>query len=236
MKNGFSRDALREVEQYAAGDYLRDLMRGERDAAAVERISARVAAYTGLDPALVKRMAGRVDMGTFEREFARKEGRVLSAYDVTVTGLNPSPSAANPRYSDPILEGLSAPLTSAMTDLYQRVLGWRMEEPYRLLNSEVGSHWDYGRGRSAPQVVDDIRNFLALDPKTRILVAQGATDLVTPYFENQLILEQLPVLGSADRVKFALYGGGHMFYVREQSRHAFTLDAKAFFQRAAASQ
>src|SRR5690348_8041925 len=33
-KGKFSRDALRDVEQYAKGDYLRDLLRGERDEAA----------------------------------------------------------------------------------------------------------------------------------------------------------------------------------------------------------
>ena len=37
----FDREALREVERYAAGDYLQDLLRGERDSAAVERIDAR---------------------------------------------------------------------------------------------------------------------------------------------------------------------------------------------------
>ena len=57
----FDREALREAERYAAGDYLQDLMRGERDTAAVERMSARVAQLTGLDPALVRRLAGRID-------------------------------------------------------------------------------------------------------------------------------------------------------------------------------
>ncbi len=55
-KAPFNRDALRDVETYAAGDYLRDLMRGERDAAAIERMAPRVAAYTGLDVAEVKKL------------------------------------------------------------------------------------------------------------------------------------------------------------------------------------
>src|SRR5579871_3558873 len=80
-KGQYSRDALRDVERYAAGDYLLDLLKGERDAAAVARISARVATLTGLDPALVKRLAGRVDRETFQRELHRSEGRIGSAYD-----------------------------------------------------------------------------------------------------------------------------------------------------------
>ena len=91
----FDREALREVERYAAGDYLQDLLRGERDSAAVERMSARVAQLTGLDPALVRRLAGRVDTRTFMRERNRERGLIASMYDATVTGIDPDPHAAS---------------------------------------------------------------------------------------------------------------------------------------------
>ena len=74
-KSPFDREALREVERYAAGDYLQDLLRGERDSAAVERITARVAPLTGLDPALVRRLAGRIDIRTFQRERSARSDR-----------------------------------------------------------------------------------------------------------------------------------------------------------------
>ena len=93
----FDREALREAERYAAGEYLQDLMRGERDTAAVERMSARVAQLTGLDPALVRRLAGRVDTRTFMRERNRDRGLIASMYDATVTGIDPDPSARRPR-------------------------------------------------------------------------------------------------------------------------------------------
>src|SRR5262245_821723 len=38
-KSPFDREALREVERYAAGEYLQDLLRGERDSTAVERLT-----------------------------------------------------------------------------------------------------------------------------------------------------------------------------------------------------
>src|SRR5262245_12437702 len=124
-KGQYSREALREVERYAAGDYLLDLLKGERDAAAVARISARVAALTGLDPALVNRLAGRIDTGTFQRELHRHEGRIGSAYDPNVTAYDPYPTSAQSHFSDPVLDDTRAPLTTAMTDLYQHVLNWR---------------------------------------------------------------------------------------------------------------
>ena len=63
------------------------------------------------------------------------------------------------------------------------------------------------------------------------MVAHGASDLVTPVFRQQLILDQLPVYGSADRLKLAVYGGGHMFYSRDASRRALRDDARAMFAR-----
>jgi carboxypeptidase C (cathepsin A) len=133
-------------------------------------------------------------------------------------------------YSDPVLDAVGPPLSSAMTALYQGPLKWRVEMPYRLLNGEVNSQWNWGRGRGGPQVVDDLRDALAGDADLQVLVAHGASDLVTPYFASQLILDQLPVYGSADRLKLAVYGGGHMFYSRDASRRAFRDDALALYR------
>jgi len=231
-KAPFDRNALRDVESYAAGDYLRDLLRGERDAEAIERMAPRVAALTGLDEAQVKKLGGRIDTGTFQRELNRVRGIVASAYDPTITAYDPSPNSAQTHFSDPMLDAIGPPLTSAMTALYQGPLKWRVEQPYRLLNGEVNGQWNWGRGRAGPEVVDDLRNALAADRDLQALVAHGASDLVTPYFGTQLILDQLPVFGSADRLKLTVYGGGHMFYSRDNSRRAFREDAQALYRAA----
>ncbi len=228
-ETGFDPSALHDVEEYAAGDYLRDLMRGPRDQAAVERISAKVAEYTGLDPELVRRLGGRVDSGTFEREFYRRQSLVASSYDATVTAPDPDPSAARSHYPDPMLSAMAAPLALAMTELYRNVLHWRVEDQYRLQNNEVSRSWDFGRGRGSPQVLDDIAQVMAADPHVHVLVTHGASDLVTPYFETKLILNQLPAT-VADRAVFALYGGGHMYYSRDSSRRALRADAEALFR------
>jgi carboxypeptidase C (cathepsin A) len=228
----FDRNALRDVENYASGDYLRDLMRGERDAEAIERMTPRVAALTGLDPAQVKKLGARVDSGTFQRELNRARGTVASAYDPTITAFDPSPTSAQSRFSDPVLDAIGPPITGAMTALYQGPLKWRVDQPYHLLNGEVNGQWNWGRGRVGPEVVDDLRNALASDRDLQALVAHGASDLVTPYFGTQLILDQMPVFGSADRLKLTVYGGGHMFYSRDASRRAFREDVQALYRAA----
>lgn len=226
----FDREALHDAERYASGEYLQDLLRGERDTAAVERMSARVAQLTGLDPALVRRLAGRVDTRTFMRERNRDRGLVASMYDATVSGLDPEPGSASSHADDAVLSAMRAPLSSAMTDLYARVLNWRVEEPYQLLNGRVNSRWDWGGGRSTHEIVGELRSVLALDPRVRVLVTHGASDLVTPYFENQLILDQMPPFAGPERLKLAVYGGGHMFYSRDASRRALRDDARALYR------
>lgn len=230
-----TRDRLRDVEAYASGEFLADFLKGPRDAAAVQRMSERVAAFTGLDPALVARLGGRVDSSVFVREKNRGEQKIGSVYDALVTGFDPTPSAFMGRAEDPVLDAVDAPLTAAMTDLY-RQWGWRLDRAYRVLNREVGNSWMWGNRRAAPEAFDDLRQAVALDANMRALVVHGATDLVTPYFENKLILDQLPAMGDADRVRLEVYPGGHMFYFRDDARKAFRADAERLVRAVSAGE
>ena len=220
-----TREALAAVERYAATEFLTDLMRGPRDKDAVARMADRISGFTGLDPALVRRLGGRVDPSVFVRERGRATEKIGSLYDATIEGYDPNPSAFLSRAEDPVLDGVDAPLTAAMTDLYKR-LGWRLDRAYRLLNREVGGQWQWGGRRAAPEAVDDLRSAMALDPRLRAVVVHGATDLVTPYFESQLIVDQLPTFGDPDRLRVAVHPGGHMFYLRGDSRAAFRDDGE----------
>ena len=80
----FSEAGLRAAEEYAAGDYVTDLLRGVADEAAVARLVDRVTALTGLDRQVVERSDGRIDGGDFAREIRRDERLRASVYDATV--------------------------------------------------------------------------------------------------------------------------------------------------------
>ncbi len=54
-------------------------------------------------------------------------------------------------------------------------------------------------------------------PQTRVLVANGRYDLVTPYFASRWLLDQLAAAGiGARRIELRVYDGGHMMYMRPQ--------------------
>ncbi|HEV7634074.1 MAG TPA: peptidase S10, partial [Bradyrhizobium sp.] len=229
-KGSVTRADMADVEGYARGDFLIDVLKGEADTEATNRIADKVAAFTGIDQAVSRRLAGRFEAIEFRREFDRKNGKVTGRYDASVRGLDPSPDSSSSRFSDPSGDTLIAPLTSAAVELTTRKLNWRPDGSYQLLNGSVEGGWDFGRGINPPQSTSQLREMLALDPKLKVLVGHGLFDLATPYFGTKVLLDQLPPFASPDRVKLVVYPGGHMFYSRGASRQAFRGEVEALMK------
>jgi carboxypeptidase C (cathepsin A) len=225
-RGALTRADMVDVESYARGEFLADLLKGEADTEATARLADKFASLTGIDQAVSRRLAGRFDVAEFRREFDRKNGKVTGRYDASVKGFDPYPDSSFFHFSDPSGEALIAPLTSAVVDLTTRKLNWRPDGSYHLLNSEVEKAWDFGRGLRPAESISQLRAILALDPKLKLLVAHGLFDLATPYFGSQILLDQLPAFASPERVKLVVYPGGHMFYSRDASRQAFRSEAQ----------
>ena len=220
--------ALAEVEAYDRGEFATDLFRGRSDPAAIGRLTEKVSAYTGLDPALVRRSEGRVSVRTFLREVHRGEAKIGSIYDSNVTAYDPFPAASEQRSNDPLLDSIIAPTTSAAVDLMTNQVGWKVQARYNLLSYDVNRLWDRDNS-DAP--VSDLRKAIAADPKMGVLIAHGMDDLSCPYFASRLIIDQMPSFGKAEPAKLALYAGGHMFYSRGDSAAQFRRDAMAMYGR-----
>ena len=216
---------LADVERYAQGEFLTDLIKGQADTQAATRLADKVAALTGIDQAVSRRLAGRFEVGEFRREFDRRNGRVTGRYDASVMGFDPYPDSNSAHFGDPSGDSLMAPLTSAAVELTTRKLNWRPDGSYQLLSESVNRSWDFGRGPA--ESISQLRQVLALDPKMKLLVGHGLFDLATPYFASKVLLDQLPAYASPDRVKLVVYPGGHMFYSRDSARKAFRSEVEA---------
>lgn len=229
-KAPITRADLADVEAYARGDFLLDLMKGQADKEATNRLADRVATLTGIDQAVSRRLAGRFEIGEFRREFDRKNGRITGRYDASVMGLDPNPDSSYYRFDDPSGDPLVAPLTSAAVYVTTRMLNWRPDGSYELLSGSVNRAWDFGRSINPAESVTQLRQILALDPKLKLLVTHGLFDLATPYFGSKLVLDQLPAYATPERVKFVVYPGGHMFYSRDAARQALKAEAQAMMK------
>jgi carboxypeptidase C (cathepsin A) len=228
-----SRADLADVEDYAASDYLVDILRGSGDTAAIDRLTTRVAGLTGFDPGLLRRLGGRLDRSVFQRKLA--PGRVASAYDGTVTRPNPDPRALESQFADPVLGGLEAPVTSGMMAIYASKLNWRTDMVYHLANDAVFSGWDWGHGMGRPESITALQAARSLDPHMRVLIGHGMFDLITPYFGTARMLRLLPAMDGAAPIVLRVYPGGHMFYFNDSSRAALHDDVKAVFDPASAT-
>lgn len=228
VRSPVTRADLAEVEGYAQGEFLADLIKGQADTQATTRLADKVAALTGIDQAVSRRLAGRFGVGEFRREFDRRNGRVTGRYDASVSGFDPHPDSNDSHFGDPSGDSLMAPLTSAAVDLTTRKLNWRPDGSYQLLSDSVNRSWDFGRGPA--ESVSQLRQILALDPKMKLLVGHGLFDLATPYFASKVLLDQLPAYARSDRTKLVVYPGGHMFYLRDGARQAFRSEVEALMR------
>jgi carboxypeptidase C (cathepsin A) len=222
-------EALAEAERFALGDYLLALVHGSVEAPMI----ARIAGLVGLPEAVVARSEGRVSLEAFVKEFRRDEGRLVSRYDGTVSGVDPYPRSPSARGADPLLEATVAPFTAAMLAYLRDELGVATDLPYRTLNRDVSRGWDWKSGMSGRQGAvgagDELREALARDKRLRVLIVHGMTDLQTSYLASRYVVEHLP-RALQQQVELAIYPGGHMMYFRAGSRAALRRDAAAFYR------
>jgi carboxypeptidase C (cathepsin A) len=206
-------EAMQQVIGYTRGDYAAALLKGRSDTAATDAMIAHVTEMTGLDPKFVKFAGGRLEIGAYLREVHRTQGRIGSVYDSNVTAPDPFPYSPTQESGDPILESIIAPTTTAMVDFITRTVGWKYDGRYEALSYDVNRQWDRSDDLRKG-AVGDLRESVAADPKLRVLIVHGGNDLSCPFMGSVLTVDQMPVMGDANRVQVHEFPGGHMFYTR----------------------
>jgi len=169
----------------------------------------------------------------FRRELRRPQAEILSAYDATVG----RPATAKPwddHAGDPILDSVVPAYTSGFQTYAAEALGYRTEQPYRVLSGEVSRQWQWEGSRDGEGglglALSSLQSALLASPKMQVLVVNGRYDLVTPYLASRWLLDQIsvpPAVRAAIRVR--VYDGGHMMYMRPSVRAALARDVSDLF-------
>ncbi|HET9391282.1 MAG TPA: hypothetical protein VFO44_16670 [Steroidobacteraceae bacterium] len=227
-------EAMGKVIDYTRTDYVTDLLKGRSDTEAIERIVKRVTELSGLDPTFVRQLGGRLETQAYLREVYRAEGKLGSRYDSNVRSWDPFPFAPTQRSNDPILDSIIAPTTTAMVDFITHTVGWKYSGRYNALSYEVNRAWsgsDGPDGQDEIQAgsVEQLRESVAIDPKLHVLIVHGWDDLSCPFMASVLIVDQMPIMGDARRVRVREYPGGHMFYSRTASQAALRSDVMSMY-------
>ncbi len=241
FKKGSSLEkALRAAEEFATGDYATFLTRGaSMPAKERERILGRLADIVGLSPDVVLRAEGRIGILTFVRELLRDERKVLGLYDTTITSTDPFPDRDEFAWPDPTLSGISPAYTMAVNRMLRSEIGVKTDREYTLLSLEVNTAWkndaEHHAFAAPPGATDDFRYGMALNPHMKAFITHGQYDLVTPYYASDRLRNLMRLDPQmAGRLTVRHWGGGHMFYAWETSRHAFTAAIAEFMADATA--
>jgi len=221
------------AERFALTDYLTGLAAIKGVPPPGDPFIAKVAAMIGLPEDIVRRERGWVGKEVFAHELRRGQNEVLSLYDATIT----RPSPGNPwdqTAGDPILDHAIAAYTAAFNAYAPDGLGYHTELPYRVLPMTVNRQWSFDGAREGQDglglALSGLQTDLLEHPATKVLIANGRYDLVTPYFASRWLVDQLAIPEEArEAIRTKVYDGGHMMYLRPQSRDALAADAAALF-------
>jgi carboxypeptidase C (cathepsin A) len=225
--------ALKDAETYALSNYLVNLASGAE--AGGKAASGTVARLTGLPLDVVERHQGRIPPSLFIREFDRTNSQVLSRYDGSVSGPDPNPTSNWADAPDPVLDATVPLWTAAFVQYAESELGYKTDAAYRLLNRDARQKWDFGTSpthQGYAGVIDDVQEARSANPSLQVLIATGYTDLITPYLASTFLVRQLPSLPRAAPIQVETYAGGHMLYLRPESREALKQDVKVMYDRA----
>jgi carboxypeptidase C (cathepsin A) len=230
-RGGFGTDpaAMQAAEDYALNDYLIGLaalgrMTPEKKAA----FHARLSAVIGIEPGLLARNNGRIDQLVYAASLLADKGLVLDRYDGAQASDNPRPQDTAIGVLDRSLTVLTGILLSPFMDYVRTDLGFVTERAYIPLNLALNGLFDRTSTVGTP---DDVGIALAQNTDLKVLVVHGTYDTVTPYFMSRFVLEQATrAKGARERLFFGVYPGGHMFYLRTQSRAEFAADVREFYK------
>jgi carboxypeptidase C (cathepsin A) len=222
-----------EVEQWAGGDYLVALGKGDLlTAQERQEVITRLARYTGLDSRFIDNANLRVSLSLFRKELLRTEKRSIGRLDARFKGYDTNLATDSPDF-DASEAAIRPPYTSTFNQYVRAELGYKSDLEYYILGGGITSPWNWNTNNGYVDTSTALRNALAKNPYLKIFVAMGYYDMATPYFAAHYTLHHIsldPAL--LKNVSTGYYEAGHMMYIDEKSLTKMSSDVEKFMQDA----
>ena len=224
---------LREVEEFAVGEYTVALMKGT-DLLEDERqeVIRKLTRYTGLPIDYIGRTDLRVNIMRFCKELLRNQGKTVGRFDSRFTGLDRDSVGERFEY-DPSYTNILGPYTATLNDYLRSQLKFESDLAYEILTDRVHP-WNYDTHQNQyVNVTDTLRKAMTTNPYLKVFVASGYYDLATPYMATRYTFNHLGLDKSLQQnVSMSFYEAGHMMYVHQQSLIQLKEDLEGFIQLA----
>ena len=216
---------LKQVEQFATGDYAQALGQGaELDPARKQAIAERVSQYTGLPVAYVLKANLRINGGEFEKNLLDDQGLTTGRFDTRFTGEPMDPLSQGIDY-DPQSAAISSAYVTAFNDYVRRQLGYGEGQIYKE-EIDVFKFWDFKHqppGAPFPlpgstNVMPDLASAMKYNPNLKVMLNGGYFDLATPFYEGWYEMHHLPMpVKLQSNIEYHYYQSGHMVYAHQEA-------------------
>lgn len=245
------------VRVFAQGDFGKAL-RAYPDVAAdtLERLSQ----YTGIDKPTL--MSWHLDIAAGDDEghtlfllrLLRDQGRAIGAYDGRATGVDTGIArhiSPNSGGNDPAMTAVSGVYTAMWHHYLNHELKFTSASSFTDLNDQAFQHWDFhhvdptgaqkgvdAQGNVVLYTAGDLAATMSLNVDLKVLSANGYYDFVTPFFQTERDLQDMPLVDAALRGNLTTrcYPSGHMVYLDGGSRTALKAEVAAMMDAAVADR
>ena len=222
---------LKEVEEFALGDYARALLKGasltkEERADIVKRLSQ----FTGISEQFIDRSNLRINDQHYFKELLRERGLTVGRLDSRLLGRDRLGVTATAEY-DPLLTNVMGPYTAAFYDYVRSELKFESDLPYEILSGFVHP-WSYKEFENQyVNVAETLRAAMTYNPYLKVFVANGYYDLGTPYFATEYTFNHLGLDENLQKnISMEYYDAGHMMYIHMPSLKQLKKDLAMFIK------
>jgi carboxypeptidase C (cathepsin A) len=227
------RKTLAEVRQFAEGEYASALMKSSKlSASEKSKVAEKLAHYTGLTADYVNRSNLRIEIFRFTKELLRKERLTVGRLDSRFTARDRDAAGEEFEF-DPSYAAIEGPYTAALNHYVRSELKYESDLPYEILTDRVRP-WSYAEYQNQyVDVSEDLRQAISLNPRLKVLVANGYYDLATPFFATEYTFQRLPLETEQQKnISMTYYEAGHMMYIHKPSLIQMKTDLAAFYDSA----
>src|SRR5437660_1081835 len=233
---------LKEVEQFAMGEYARALAAGS-DLPASERaaIAEKLHQYTGLPVDYILKADLRIDGGEVRQNLQSDGGMTTGRLDSRFSGPDIDPLSQRADY-DPQSAALSSAYVSALNDYVRRELHYgddRIFKPriqtfrtWNFAHQQPGHSEPPLSARQGTNVMPDLANAMKLNPNLKVQLNAGYFDLATPFYQGVYEMHHLPIPQSLQaNIEYCFYESGHMVYAKDASLRQLHDNVADFIRR-----
>ncbi len=223
---------LKEVEAFATGEYATALLKGDQlPADERAKIIDRLHQYTGLSKEYLDECNLRLQVGRFNKELLRSEGKTVGRLDSRMTGSDYDDAGDEYDYDPSYDKTIYGAYTAAIYDYLRRTLKFESDLPYEVLTGRPRP-WPLANDKYL-NVAETLRDAMTKNPWLKVWVANGYFDMATPYFATRNVLDHMFLKPAfKQNISLTYYPAGHMMYIHKPSLMQLKKDFDKFIDSA----